>query len=279
MLRDAVRGVVVVAAELAEEASRRVAGAAEELRKRTGELPSELEQLRSLAEQAVTAGVDLVTGLAKGRADQVFEKVGDQVVKVGVVLSFLESKLREVDEPEAAEPAASEPEAPRRRSRRSGRPPVRRACSTRGGTRSRWPTPARSRTPVRWRRARPGRRRPEAARGLAVRGEEGGRPQGHGGQAGGGEALGAAPGAGGRGRDDGDAADGGEEGRREEDRGAEAGRCGREGGGGQPVGAAARGGEEGRTGAEGRGEEDRDRAVRGEEDSGEEGTGQAARGG
>ncbi|MFD5563635.1 hypothetical protein [Kitasatospora griseola] len=107
MLRDAVRGVVVVATELAEEASRRVLGAAEELLQRTGELPPGVEQLRVLAGEAVTAGragVDLVAGVAKGEAERVFEKVGDQVVKVGVVLSFLESKLREVDEPAAPEP-------------------------------------------------------------------------------------------------------------------------------------------------------------------------------
>ncbi|MFI9787826.1 hypothetical protein ACIHEI_30605 [Kitasatospora sp. NPDC051984] len=114
MLRDAVRGVVVVATELAEEASRRVLGAAEGLIQRTGELPPGVEQLRVLAEETVTAGragVDLVAGVVKNEAERVFEKVGDQVVKVGVVLSFIESKLREVDEPTVPEPE-EKPEEP-----------------------------------------------------------------------------------------------------------------------------------------------------------------------
>ncbi|MFF0388414.1 hypothetical protein ACFYS8_06925 [Kitasatospora sp. NPDC004615] len=114
MLRDAVRGVVVVATELAEEASRRVLGAAEGLIQRTGELPPGVEQLRVLAEETVTAGragVDLVAGVVKSEAERVFEKVGDQVVKVGVVLSFLESKLREVEEPAVPEPE-EKPEEP-----------------------------------------------------------------------------------------------------------------------------------------------------------------------
>ncbi|MGW4698395.1 hypothetical protein ACWEO1_39180, partial [Kitasatospora cineracea] len=120
MLQDAVRGVrgvLVVAAELAEEAGRRVLDTAGELLKQGGELPPGVEQLRVLAGEAVTAGragVDLVAGVARGEVERVFEKVGDQVVKVGVVLSFLESKLREVDEqPEggaAAEPPVAEPE-------------------------------------------------------------------------------------------------------------------------------------------------------------------------
>ncbi|GAA4869365.1 hypothetical protein [Kitasatospora terrestris] len=123
MLRDAVRGVVVVAAELAEEAGRRALGAAEGLlarggvdvaeleRRLGGPFPTSPEELRTLAGEAVTAGragIDLVTGVARSEVERVFEKVGDQVVKVGVVLSFLESKLREVEE---EEPAPAKPES------------------------------------------------------------------------------------------------------------------------------------------------------------------------
>ncbi|MEV7217955.1 hypothetical protein AB0O31_33275 [Kitasatospora cineracea] len=118
MLQDAVRGVrgvLVVAAELAEEAGRRVLDTAGELLKQGGELPPGVEQLRVLAGEAVTAGragVDLVAGVARGEVERVFERVGDQVVKVGVVLSFLESKLREVDEqPESGAAAAERPVA------------------------------------------------------------------------------------------------------------------------------------------------------------------------
>jgi len=117
MLRDAVRGVVVVASELAEEAGKRVLGAAEGLlqrggvdvagleRRLGGQFPPSAESLRTMAGEAVTAGragVDLVAGVARSEVERVFEKVGDQVVKVGVVLGYLESKLREVEEEEPA---------------------------------------------------------------------------------------------------------------------------------------------------------------------------------
>ncbi|KQV19989.1 MULTISPECIES: hypothetical protein [unclassified Kitasatospora] len=104
MLRDAVRGVVVVATEVAEEAGKRVAG----LLERSGvnvaaleQFPPSVKTLQTLAEEAVTAGragLDLAVGVTRGEVERVFEKVGDQVVKVGVVLSFLESRLREVEE-------------------------------------------------------------------------------------------------------------------------------------------------------------------------------------
>ncbi|MFC8721122.1 hypothetical protein, partial [Kitasatospora sp. NPDC057198] len=115
MLQDAVRGVrgvLVVAGELVEEAGRRVLDTAGGLLQQGGELPPGVEQLRVLAGEVVTAGragVDLVAGVARGEVERVFEKVGDQVVKVGVVLSFLESKLREVEEEPAADPRVEEP--------------------------------------------------------------------------------------------------------------------------------------------------------------------------
>jgi hypothetical protein len=127
MLRDAVRGAVAVAATLAEEAGRLVVGTATELLGRSGidvaaverrvveRFPPSAQSLRTLAEEAVTvgrAGVDLVVGVARGEVERAFETVGDQVVKLGVVLSFLEGRLRDVDEEPVADPAA-----PRRENR------------------------------------------------------------------------------------------------------------------------------------------------------------------
>ncbi|MFB7668183.1 hypothetical protein ACFC1R_30390 [Kitasatospora sp. NPDC056138] len=121
MLRDAVRGVVVMATGLAEETGRRVVGAATGLLERSGvdvaaiertvneQFPPSAKSLQTLAEDAVTAGragLDLALGAARSEVDKVFERVGDQVVKVGVVLSYLESKLREVEEQPQAGAAA-----------------------------------------------------------------------------------------------------------------------------------------------------------------------------
>ncbi|MFJ1708312.1 hypothetical protein [Kitasatospora sp. NPDC088346] len=119
MLRDAVRGVVAVAATIAEETGKRVLTTATGLLERGGvdvaaverriaeQFPPSGRSLQSLAEEAVTvgrAGVDMAVGVARAEAERVFERVGDQVVKIGVVLSFLESQLRSSDEEE--EPAA-----------------------------------------------------------------------------------------------------------------------------------------------------------------------------
>jgi len=116
MLRDAVRGVAVVATELAEETGKRVVGAATGLLERSGvdvaaiertvaqQFPPSAKSLQTLAEEAVTAGragLDLAVGVVRSEVEAVFERVGDQVVKVGVVLGYLESKLREVEEPVA----------------------------------------------------------------------------------------------------------------------------------------------------------------------------------
>ncbi|MFD9130136.1 hypothetical protein ACFV0G_36180, partial [Kitasatospora sp. NPDC059571] len=123
MLRDAVRGVVAIAATIAEEAGRRVAGTAAELLERTGVdvsaverkvaeyVPPSARSLQMLAGEAVTvgrAGIDLAVGVARGEAERLFETVGDQAVKLGVVLGYIEGKLRDVDaEPsEGARPAA-----------------------------------------------------------------------------------------------------------------------------------------------------------------------------
>ncbi|MFF2043986.1 hypothetical protein ACFVVX_26560 [Kitasatospora sp. NPDC058170] len=123
MLPKTVRGVVEIAAELAEEVGKRVVGRAAGLlemggidlseveRKLGGQFPPSAKSLQTLAEEAVTAGragVDLAVGVARGEVERAFEKVGDQVTKVGVVLAYLESKLREVEEEPV--PAASEPE-------------------------------------------------------------------------------------------------------------------------------------------------------------------------
>ncbi|MCX5210137.1 hypothetical protein OG689_12685 [Kitasatospora sp. NBC_00240] len=121
MLRDTVRGFVTVASGLAEEAGKRVVLTAAELLERSGidlaeverkaraagQFPPSVKSLQTLAEEAVTAGragFDLATGVARSEVEKAFEKVGDQVTKVGVVLAYLESRLRDVDEDSA--PAA-----------------------------------------------------------------------------------------------------------------------------------------------------------------------------
>ncbi|GGV37411.1 hypothetical protein GCM10010495_63330 [Kitasatospora herbaricolor] len=121
MLRDTVRGFVTVASGLAEEAGKRVVLTAAELLERSGidlaeverkaraagQFPPSVKSLQTLAEEAVTAGragFDLATGVARSEVEKAFEKVGDQVTKVGVVLAYLESRLRDVEEDDA--PAA-----------------------------------------------------------------------------------------------------------------------------------------------------------------------------
>ncbi|MFJ8436229.1 hypothetical protein ACIQ9P_33505 [Kitasatospora sp. NPDC094019] len=132
MLPRTVRGAVAAAAVLVEEVGKRVVGTAAGLLERSGvdvaeverrfggQFPPSAQSLQTLAEEAVTAGragVDLAVGVARGEVEKVFEKVGDQVTKVGVVLAYLESKLREVedeDEGEGARPEqAGPPPAPR----------------------------------------------------------------------------------------------------------------------------------------------------------------------
>ncbi|MFD7415706.1 hypothetical protein [Kitasatospora purpeofusca] len=130
MLPKTVRGAVAAAAVLVEEVGKRVVGTAAGLlekggidvteveRRFGGQFPPSAQSLQTLAEEAVTAGragVDLAVGVARGEVEKVFEKVGDQVTKVGVVLAYLESKLREVEEEdEGASPEqAGPPPAPR----------------------------------------------------------------------------------------------------------------------------------------------------------------------
>ncbi|MFI2695560.1 hypothetical protein ACH5AR_32550 [Kitasatospora sp. NPDC018619] len=130
MLPRTVRGVVEAAAGVVGEVGRLVAGTAAsvlekagvdvtEVERRLGDrFPPSVETLQTLAGEAVTAGragVDLAVGVARSEAEKVFEKVGDQVTKVGVVLAYLEAKLREVEEeaPSAASgPGAREAEEP-----------------------------------------------------------------------------------------------------------------------------------------------------------------------
>ncbi|WP_371500155.1 hypothetical protein OG871_27115 [Kitasatospora sp. NBC_00374] len=126
MLRDAVRGVVAVATTIAEETGKRVLTTATGLLERGGvdvaaverrfaeQFPPSGRSLQSLAEEAVTvgrAGVDMAVGVARAEAEKVFERVGDQVVKIGVVLSFLESQLRNTEEEPAAAAGADQPPA------------------------------------------------------------------------------------------------------------------------------------------------------------------------
>ncbi|GAA2155770.1 hypothetical protein GCM10009760_55940 [Kitasatospora kazusensis] len=125
MLRDAVRGVTVLAVELAEETGKRVVGTAAGLLERSGvdvaaiertvagQFPPSVRSIQLLAGEAVTvgrAGLDLAVGTARTEAEKIFELVGDQVVKVGVVLGYLEGLLREVEEEQAA-PAKPESRA------------------------------------------------------------------------------------------------------------------------------------------------------------------------
>ncbi|MFF7457843.1 hypothetical protein [Kitasatospora sp. NPDC008115] len=127
MLPRTVRGAVAAAAVLVEEVGKRVVGTAADLlekggvdvaeveRRLGGQFPPSAKSLQTLAEEAVTAGragVDLAVGVARGEVEKVFERVGDQVTKVGVVLAYLENKLREVEEDDAAERDGSAPAAP-----------------------------------------------------------------------------------------------------------------------------------------------------------------------
>ncbi|MFB7126122.1 hypothetical protein [Kitasatospora sp. NPDC056273] len=101
--------VVGTASSILEKAGVDVAGVERRL---GGQFPPSVETLQTLAGEAVTAGragVDLAVGVARNEAEKVFEKVGDQVTKVGVVLAYLETKLREVEEEAPA--AASGPGA------------------------------------------------------------------------------------------------------------------------------------------------------------------------
>ncbi|MGW7586363.1 hypothetical protein ACWGKU_10390 [Kitasatospora sp. NPDC054768] len=101
--------VVGTATSILEKAGVDVAGVERRL---GGQFPPSVETLQTLAGEAVTAGragVDLAVGVARNEAEKVFEKVGDQVTKVGVVLAYLETKLREVEEEAPA--AGSGPES------------------------------------------------------------------------------------------------------------------------------------------------------------------------
>jgi hypothetical protein len=120
MLPRTVRGAVAAAAVVVEEVGKRVVETAaavlektgvdvtEVERKLGGQFPPSAKTLQTMAEEAVTAGragVDLAVGVARNEVEKAFERVGDQVTKVGVVLAYLESKLREIEE----EPAAARP--------------------------------------------------------------------------------------------------------------------------------------------------------------------------
>ncbi|MEY9947092.1 hypothetical protein [Kitasatospora sp. GAS1066B] len=114
------RGYVELAAGLAEAAGKRVLGTAAELLERAGvdletvertvttQVPPAVQRLETLVQEAVTVGrggVDLAVGLARAEAEKAVERVGklgDQVVKVGVVLAYLEGKLRGLEGEEAA---------------------------------------------------------------------------------------------------------------------------------------------------------------------------------
>ncbi|MER7674826.1 hypothetical protein ABTY61_41090 [Kitasatospora sp. NPDC096128] len=121
MLPRSVRGAVAAAAVVVEEVGKRVVDTAAAVLEKTGvdvaeverrlggQFPPSAKTLQTLAEEAVTAGragVDLAVGVARSEVEKAFEKVGDQVTKVGVVLAYLESKLRDVEEESAAKPGS-----------------------------------------------------------------------------------------------------------------------------------------------------------------------------
>ncbi|WP_052707654.1 hypothetical protein [Streptomyces rubellomurinus] len=125
MLPRTVRGAVAVAAVVVEEVGKRVVGTAAAVLEKTGvdvaeverrlggQFPPSAEKLQALAGEALTAGragVDLAVGVARGEVEKVFEKVGDQVTKVGVVLAYLENKLSDLEGEQAPE-AGPEPDA------------------------------------------------------------------------------------------------------------------------------------------------------------------------
>ncbi|WP_329579456.1 hypothetical protein OG500_11645 [Kitasatospora sp. NBC_01250] len=113
-MRQMLRGYVELAAGLAEAAGKRVVGTAVELLERAGvdvegaeravttQLPPAVQKLETLAQEVVTVGrggLDLAVGLARAEAEKAVERVGklgDQVVKAGVVLAYLEGKLRDL---------------------------------------------------------------------------------------------------------------------------------------------------------------------------------------
>ncbi|MDH6113533.1 superfamily II DNA/RNA helicase [Kitasatospora sp. MAP12-15] len=130
-MRDTLREYVEFATGLAEGAGKRVVGTATGLLERAGvdleavertvaaQLPPSVQSLQTLVGELATAGrtgVDLAVGLARTEAEKAVERVGrlgDQVVKVGVVLSYLEGKLRDLEggEPEQR-PSADRREPP-----------------------------------------------------------------------------------------------------------------------------------------------------------------------
>ncbi|MDH6144192.1 MULTISPECIES: hypothetical protein [Kitasatospora] len=115
-MRQGLRQYVELAAGLAEEAGKRVVGTAAELLDRAGvDVVAAERTVATLAHEVVTAsrgGIDLAIGVARTEAEKAVERVsrlGDQVVKVGVVLEYLEGKLRGLedgDEPPAASSSA-----------------------------------------------------------------------------------------------------------------------------------------------------------------------------
>ncbi|TQF02894.1 hypothetical protein E6W39_12310 [Kitasatospora acidiphila] len=114
-MRQGLRQYVELAAGLAEEAGKRVVGTAAELLDRAGvDVVAAERTVTTLAHEVVTVsrgGIDLAIGVARTEAEKAVERVGrlgDQVVKVGVVLEYLEGKLRGLEDG-GEPPAASSP--------------------------------------------------------------------------------------------------------------------------------------------------------------------------
>jgi hypothetical protein len=114
-MRQTLREYVELAAGIAEQTGKRVVDTAGELLERAGvDVAAAERTVQTLAQEAVTVGrggLDLAMGLARAEAEKAVERfgrLGDQVVKVGVVLAYLEGKLRDLEGADEAEPAARE---------------------------------------------------------------------------------------------------------------------------------------------------------------------------
>ncbi|MFE0461305.1 hypothetical protein ACFW1A_18870 [Kitasatospora sp. NPDC058965] len=107
-MRQWLREYVEVATGLAEQTGKLAVETAAGLLGRAGvDVAAAERTVETLAREAVTVGrtgVDLAVGLARAEGEKAFErlgKLGDQVVKVGVVLAYLEGKLRDLEGGEA----------------------------------------------------------------------------------------------------------------------------------------------------------------------------------
>ncbi|GAA2498928.1 hypothetical protein GCM10010406_39340 [Streptomyces thermolineatus] len=124
-MRDALRTCLQIAGGLTEVTRQRAASAARELldqagidldevqRKVAGRIPPEVQ---TLADELVTAGRtnrDLLVGLIREEVDKAMQRagrIGDELVRVGVLVEMLERRIRNLEG--GGEPGPAAPEAP-----------------------------------------------------------------------------------------------------------------------------------------------------------------------